>query len=86
MNPTTKTGSTAPILAIDLAKYKSVVCVHDRASGEFRFATFDTKRTEMHRLLTGDLSVHLLAPSPLTAEVLRQDPVQRVHEQVGVSF
>jgi len=56
MNTTTKTGSTTAstttILAIDLGKYKSVACVYDEAGGEFRFTTFDTTRSEMHRLLT----------------------------------
>ena len=30
------------ILAIDLGKYKSVACVLDESSGEYRFTTFDT--------------------------------------------
>jgi transposase len=52
MNTTPKTASTTTILAIDLGKYKSVVCVHDEASGEFRFTSFETTRHEMQRLLT----------------------------------
>jgi transposase len=52
MNTTLKTASTTIILAIDLGKYKSVVCVHDEASGEFRFTSFETTRHEMQRLLT----------------------------------
>jgi hypothetical protein len=43
MNTITTTASTdAYILAIDLGKYKSVACVLDHATGEFRFTTFDT--------------------------------------------
>src|SRR4051812_38663962 len=39
------------ILAIDLGKYKSVACVLDQASGEFRFTTLDTTRAELRKLL-----------------------------------
>jgi phage tail sheath protein FI len=46
MNTTLKTASTSTILAIDLGKYKSVVRVHDEASGELRFTRFDTTRME----------------------------------------
>src|SRR4051794_38485797 len=52
MNTTLKTASTTTILAIDLGKYKCVACVHDEATGEFRFTTFDTTRAELNRLLT----------------------------------
>jgi hypothetical protein len=51
MNTIATTASTNAILAIDLGKYKSVACVHDQATGEFRFMTFDTTRAELHRLL-----------------------------------
>src|SRR5262249_53731904 len=51
MNTTTKTASTSTILAIDLGKYKSVGCVHDESTGEFRFTSFETTRTELRRLL-----------------------------------
>ena len=51
MNPTTTTASTSPILAIDLGKYKSVACAHDPTSGEIRFATFETTRGELRRLI-----------------------------------
>ena len=52
MNTITTTASTSTaILAIDLGKYKSVVCVHDEVSGEFRFTSFETTRSEMQRLL-----------------------------------
>jgi hypothetical protein len=44
MNTITKTASTTTILAIDLGKYKSVACLHDDGSGEYRFTTFDTSR------------------------------------------
>ena len=43
MNTITTTASTSTtILAIDLGKYKSVVRVHDQATGEYRRTTFDT--------------------------------------------
>jgi len=51
MNTMTKTASTNTILAIDLGKYKSVACVHDQATGEYRFTSFETTRTELCRLL-----------------------------------
>jgi len=55
MNTTTKTGSTTAstttILAIDLGKYKSVACVYDDGSGEFRFTTFETTRAELQMLV-----------------------------------
>jgi transposase len=52
MKTTTTTATAAdPILAIDLGKYKSVACVHDQASGAFRFTSFETTRVEMSRLL-----------------------------------
>jgi hypothetical protein len=41
---TTASAASAPtntIVAIDLGKYKSVVCIQEN-SGECRFATFDT--------------------------------------------
>jgi len=55
MNTITKTASTnASILAIDLGKYKSVACVHDPDTGEFRFTTFETTRDELQRLIRRD--------------------------------
>jgi transposase len=51
MNTISTTASTSSILAIDLGKYKSVACVHHSDSGEIRFATFDTTRAEVQRLL-----------------------------------
>jgi transposase len=52
MNTITTTASaTTSILAIDLGKYKSVACVHDRATGEFGFTTFETTRTELRKLV-----------------------------------
>jgi transposase len=51
MNTIATTAPTNAILAVDLGKYKSVACVHDQASGEFRFMTFETTRAEVHRLL-----------------------------------
>ena len=47
----TITASTSTILGIDLGKYKSVVCCHDQATGELRFTSFETSRSELHRLL-----------------------------------
>ena len=38
------------ILAIDLVKYKSVVCLLDPNSGEFRFNTIDTSKEELRAL------------------------------------
>jgi hypothetical protein len=38
-NGSAATASTSTILAIDLGKYKSVACLHDPDSGEFRFTT-----------------------------------------------
>jgi transposase len=39
------------ILAIDLGKYKSVACAHDPTTGEICFTTFETTRTELHKLI-----------------------------------
>jgi hypothetical protein len=50
MNTTITTACTT-ILAIDLGKYKRVACVHDHASGEFTFTTFDTSRAELRQLI-----------------------------------
>jgi transposase len=47
----TSPSANASILAIDLGKYKSVVCVHDPDTGEFRFTTFDTTRAELRKLI-----------------------------------
>jgi hypothetical protein len=44
-------ASAGAILAVDLGKYKSVACVHDQATGEFGFTTFETTRREVRRLL-----------------------------------
>ncbi len=57
MNTITTTASTTTastntiILAIDLGKYKSVACVHDPATGEYRFTTFETTRAELRKLV-----------------------------------
>ena len=51
MNTISTTASTSTILAIDLGKYKCVACVLDQASGEVRFTTFETTRTELESLL-----------------------------------
>jgi hypothetical protein len=39
------------ILAIDLGKYKSVACILDPTSGEFRFTSFETTRAELRKPL-----------------------------------
>jgi hypothetical protein len=39
------------ILAIDLGKYKSVACILDQSTGEYRFTTFDTSRAEMQKII-----------------------------------
>jgi hypothetical protein len=44
MNTITKSASTNVIVAVDLGKYKSVACVHEPATGEYRFTTFETTR------------------------------------------
>jgi hypothetical protein len=46
MNTISTTASTSTILAIDLGKYKCVACVLDEATGEVRFTTFETTRTD----------------------------------------
>src|SRR5438270_7675705 len=43
--------SNAIILAIDLGKYKSVACILEQDSGEFRFASFETTRAELRKLI-----------------------------------
>jgi hypothetical protein len=53
MNTITTTASNnTTILAIDLGKYKSVACVLDNDTGDFRFTTFETTRVG-----AGDLSI-----------------------------
>src|SRR5437899_11659884 len=51
MNTITTTASTKAILAIDLGKYKGVACVHDPATGEYAFTTFETTRAELRKLI-----------------------------------
>jgi len=52
MNTIPTTASIhASILAIDLGKYKSVACIHEPDTGEFRFTTFDTTRAELRKLI-----------------------------------
>jgi transposase len=47
--PATATEA-APILALDLGKYKSVACCYDRATAAHRFQTLDTSRDGLRRL------------------------------------
>jgi transposase len=51
--PKTSTTAVAPglILALDLGKYKSVACLYDRRTAEYRFETLDTSRDNLRRLL-----------------------------------
>jgi transposase len=51
MTTTTNAAIDAPILALDLGKYKSVSCLFDPATGEYSFASFETTRDELSRLL-----------------------------------
>ena len=51
MNTLMNAASTSTILAIDLGKYKSVACVHDQATGEISFTTFETSRYELRKLI-----------------------------------
>src|SRR5262249_38128714 len=81
MTTTAKTTAADTILAIDLGKYKSVACVHDEASGTFRFPSFETTRSEMHRLLSRDRPTVVIieACPPLTL------PWSRAHYPVPLS-
>src|SRR5947209_18048214 len=67
MTTTAKTTAADTILAIDLGKYKSVACVHDGASGTFRFSSFETTRSEMHRLLTRNRATVVIIEACLLA-------------------
>ena len=55
MNATTaktQASAAAPglIVALDLGKYKSVACLHDRATAAARFQTPDTSLDNLRRL------------------------------------
>ena len=65
------TASTSTILAIDLGKYKSVACLHDRDSGEFRFTTFDTSRAELGELLAKERPAVVIIEACLLAGWVR---------------
>jgi transposase len=47
---TTATPTAAPILAIDLGRYKSVACLYDPAARAAQFRTIDTGRADFDRL------------------------------------
>ena len=47
MNTITKSASTNVILAIDLGKYKSVVCVYEPAEPSWQLTSFTTNREEL---------------------------------------
>jgi transposase len=51
MNTCPTSAFTTTILAVDLGKYKCVACLHDPDSGEVRFTTFETTRSELHKLV-----------------------------------
>jgi transposase len=51
VNTTRKAVQRTTILAIDLGKYKSVVCAYDRSTTDARFCTIDTTRQEIEKLL-----------------------------------
>jgi transposase len=55
------------ILAIDLGKYKSVACVLDESTGEYRFTTFDTSRAEMQKLISKEPSAVVIIEACLLA-------------------
>lgn len=67
MNTIKTSASTNAILAIDLGKYKSVVRILNQASGEYRFTTFDTSRTELRDLLTKEQPAVVLIEACLLA-------------------
>jgi transposase len=50
MTTTAKATAAAPILAIDLGKYKCVACLY-RSADDQRFTTFATSRAELTRLM-----------------------------------
>jgi hypothetical protein len=52
---TTAATAAAPILALDLGKYKSVACVH-RSADDHRFLSTPTSREGLARLLDRHLS------------------------------
>jgi transposase len=80
MNTITTTASTSvSILAIDLGKYKSVACLQDPASGEFRFTTLETTRAELRKLFDKE------APAVVVIEAcLLAGWVHDLCEEVGV--
>ena len=67
MNTIKNIASTQTILAVDLGKYKSVVCILDQGSGEYRFTTFDTSRTELRNLLAKEQPAVVLIEACLLA-------------------
>src|SRR6516164_7690904 len=70
-NGSAPTASTSTILAIDLGKYKSVACLHDPDSGEFRFTTFETSRAELSRLLAKERPAVVIIEACLLAGWVR---------------
>jgi transposase len=46
------TATAAPILALDLGKYKSVACVYDAATAQANFTTVRTTQDEIDHLLS----------------------------------
>jgi transposase len=70
-NGSAATASTSTILAIDLGKYKSVACLHDPDSGDFRFTTFDTSRAELGELLAKERPAVVIIEACLLAGWVR---------------
>jgi transposase len=50
MTITTATATARTILALDLGKYKTVACLYERTTAEYRFQTLDTSRDDLRQL------------------------------------
>ena len=70
MNTISTTASTKTILAIDLGKYKSVVCLLDPDTGEYRFTTFETTRSAVRQLLDKERPAVVIIEACLLAGLL----------------
>jgi transposase len=75
MTTTTTTATTAPILAIDLGKYKSVACLY-RSADDQRFTSFATSRDELARLIDRHRPAVVLIEACLLAGWVRDLCVQ----------
>ena len=83
MHTTTKTASTSTILAIDLGKYKSVVCMFDEGNGEFRFNSFETTRSELCKLIRKEQPAVVIVEACLLAAVADVDPGEVINVGSG---